>query len=299
MTTCAGSRTLPQPTYPPQFTADAKRQEMCRPQRMLAVVLAVVAACAAVLSCASGQDPNGENAAGSRGDATAESSDTLPALAMSASVAAKATTLAPDTIPESTASSPEVTSAAWSTLVDRSTYWLTTTGLEGPADLQVWNERVELACDASIWKPGSAEKVAAAFVHDDAGDAGDADLVESASWALWIITNHDTGCPDRFPRVATHPSTWIHLTGLFGPLDVATWRERIEPFCGIPTRDAVAAHHKELAESIASEYITEDGGDPQKPGLLSSAADILWIMSRTPGTCPEDSEAVAGHDGDR
>ncbi len=80
-------------------------------------------------------------------------------------------------------------------------YWETTTGLEGPADLQVWNERVALACDALIWEPGSAEKVAAAFVHDDAGDAGDADLVESASWALWIITNHDTGCPDRFPRV--------------------------------------------------------------------------------------------------
>lgn len=264
---------------------------MCRPWQLV-----VVAACAAVLSCASGQDLNGGNAARSRGDATAESNDTLATLAASASE--EATGLAPDTMPASTASSSEATSTAWSTLVDRSTYWQTTTGLEGPTDLQVWNERVALACDASIWKPGSAEKVAAAFVRDDGGDASDADLVASASWALWIITNHDTGCPDHFPRVATHPSSWVHLTGLFGPLDVDTWRERIEPFCGIPTRNAMAAHDKELAESIASEYITEDGGDPQKPGLLSSAVDMLWIMSQTPGTCPEEPEAVAGHDGE-
>ena len=268
---------------------------MCWPRGLLVVV----AACAAVLSCTPGQDPNGKNAAGSRGDATAEPSATIPALATSASVAAKATGLASDTMLEPTASSPEVTSTAWSTLVDRSTYWQTATGLEGPADFQVWNERIALACDASIWKPGSAAKVAAAFVRDDGGDASNADLVESASWALWIITNHNTGCPDRFPRVATHPSSWVHLIGLFGPLDVETWRERIEPFCGIPTRNAIATHDKELAESIASEYITEDGGDPQKPGLLSSAADMLWIMSRTLGTCPEDSEAVAGLDGER
>ena len=182
--------------------------------------------------------------------------------------------------------------------MDRSTYWQTTTGLEGPEDLQVWNERVALACDAPIWQRGSAERLAAAFVHDDGGDASDADLVHSAGWALWVITGHDTGCPDRFPRVATHPTTWIQLTGLLGPLDVATWRERIGPFCSISTRDAVAAHFKELTESIASEYIIEDGGDPQKPGMLSSATDILWIMSRTPGTCPEDSKAVAGDDGE-
>lgn len=255
---------------------------MCQPKRMLTVA----AACVAVLSCASGQDSSGANAVASSDNATAESSDTVAALAPSASVDAKATRIVADTIPELMASSPAVTSAAWSTLVDRSTYWQTTTGLEGPADLQVWNERVALACDASIWKRGSVERVAAAFVHDDDGDVRDADLVHSAGWALWIIANHETGCPGRFPRVATHPTTWIQQTGLFGPLDVATWRERIEPFCGIPTRDAIAAHYKELAESIASEYITEDGGDPQKPGLLSSAADMLWIMSRTPGTCP-------------
>ena len=262
-------------------------------------MLAVVAACAAVLSCASEQDPDGENAAGSGGDATAESSSTLPAVTTSVIEAAKTTMPAPDAVPESGASPPEATSAAWSTLVDRSIYWQTTTGLEGPADLQVWDERVVLACDASIWQPGSAENVAAAFVREDGGDDGDAHLVESASWALWIITSHESGCPDRFPRVATHPSTWINTTGLFGPLDVASWRERLEPFCGIATRDAISADHKELAESIASEHITEDGGDPQEPGLLSRAADMLWIMSRTPGTCPEDSEASAGYDGDR
>ena len=261
---------------------------------MLAVVV-----CAAVLSCASGQDPDGENAAGSGGDATAESSSTLPAVTTSVIEAAKTTMPAPDATPESGASPPEVASADWSTLVNRSMYWQTTTGLDGPADLQVWDERVVLACDASIWQPGSAENIAAAFVREDGGDGGDTDLVESASWALWIITNHESGCPDRFPLVATHPSTWINTTGLFGPLDVASWRERLEPFCGIATRDAISADHKELAEGIAGEYIIEDGGDPQDPGLLSQAADMLWIMSRTPGTCPEDSEASAGYEGDR
>lgn len=252
--------------------------------------LAGAAACAAVLSCASGQDPNAEGAAAAGGDPTAESSDALPAPAASASVAAEASTLAPDTSPALTASAPETTTAAWSTLMNRSMYWQTITGLQGPSDLQVWNERVALACDAQIWKPGSAEEVAAAFVHEDGGDTV---LVESASWALWIITNHQSGCPERFPRAATHPSTWVHHTGLFGPLDVAAWRERLVPFCGISTRDEIATQHKELAESVASEYITEDGGDPQQPGLLISAADILWIMSRTPGTCPEDSETVS------
>lgn len=261
-------------------------------QWMLAVA---AAACAAVLGCTSGQDAVGENGAVSTDDAATESSDTLSGPA----TAAEAATVAPDTMPELTFPAPEATPAAWDTLMNRHTYWQTITGLPGPADLQVWNERAALACDAPIWEPVSGERLAAAFVHDDGGDAGDADLVESARWALLFMANDPSGCPHRFPRVATHPITWLNSTGLFGPLDVAVWQERLRPFCGISTRDAVAAQYKELAESTAGEYIAEDGGDPHEPGRLNSAADMLWIMSRTPGTCPEGSKAGTGHEGGR
>lgn len=271
---------------------------MHRPQCILGVFVAV-AASAAVLSCVSAPDFNGGNTTGSEDDTSTESRDTPPPSAASVFVAADTTRPASDTLPVSTSSPSEMTAAA-STLLDRSAYWQTLTGLEGPADIQVWDERVAMACNSSMWEPGSAEKIAAAFVRDDAGDASDPDLVESASWALWILTSHDTGCSDRFPRAATHPITWLHMTGLFGPLDMATWRERLEPFCGVPSRSAMATDYRELAERIASEYITEDGGDPHKsPGLLNQAADLLWIMSRTPGTCAEDSESLAGLVSDR
>ena len=239
----------------------------------------VVAAWTVVLSCASEQNPNDgvEPVGGS--DAIRESTDAPAPLA---------TFVSEGRVP-SMSLEPTAVSASQETLMNRSMYWQTTTGLEGPADLQVWNERVALACEAQIWIRESAETIAGAFVHDDGGDTGDAALIESASWALWIIANHDSGCPNRFPRVATHPNTWIHSTGLFGPFDVATWRERLEPFCSIPHRVVVGSNFSEMAESIARVYITEDGGDPERPGLLSSAADILWTMSRTPGTCPEDS----------
>lgn len=176
-----------------------------------------------------------------------------------------------------------------SALTKYSVYWQTVTGLKGPSDVQEWRKRVEQSCNARLWESGAAEAVAAQFIGQDGGNAEDSETVRRAAWALWIMARDISGCPDRFPALADMPDEWVHATGLLGPLDVEQWRERLERVCG------ASMGERTESESIASEYIREDGGDPDRADLLNSAIVALRMIVRRPGICPDPAETVTSH----
>lgn len=98
---------------------------------------------------------------------------------------------------------------------------------------------------------------------------------------------------------------WLFQIGLRGPSSLEEWRERLEQVCDAPIWEA------EPAARIATEFVLEDGGDPQPefcrwqslrsgpwPANLSSAGTgfrptptipLPWARGIAPDTAAPDS----------
>lgn len=72
---------------------------------------------------------------------------------------------------------------------------------------------------------------------------------------------------------------WLFQIGLRGPSSLEEWRERLERVCDAPIWES------EPAARIATEFVSEDGGDPAQPGFLQEAVFALWSMARQPVVC--------------
>ncbi len=65
---------------------------------------------------------------------------------------------------------------------------------------------------------------------------------------------------------------WVNQTGLEGP-DEAGWAARLTRACGQPVWEG------DNAETLAAEFLEEDGGDPTSPSNARAAAQALWVMA--------------------
>lgn len=160
-------------------------------------------------------------------------------------------------------------------------FWASVTGLDGPTSNGAWQERLEAACAAPIWDYAAAAELADGFVLADGGDPeAPASLPEGRSlrdeaiWALWTMVNNGDWCAASFPPASLHIATWLNLTGLRGPVDLAVWEHRLDRACSIGEEDV------DEWRRLAAEFVEADGDDVADSASVDGAADALRLMLR-------------------
>ena len=167
-----------------------------------------------------------------------------------------------------------------------SVIWQAFTGLDRPIDQQVWQGRVQRACEAPVWEQGPAEALAVELLLEDGGDPGlqgplpdSVDLLSDAVWALWMLAYSPEGCLDAFPPLAGTVSVWYTMTGLRGPTALAEWRARLDQMCAASLGGAADV------ELLATALVSDDSATVE-PETVRNAVTALEVIARQPDACP-------------